>query len=820
MKWCTICIVFGLLLAVAPQIKADTLNVGPGEPYSTIQAAIDDADDGDIINVAPGTYAGAIVDKAMTILGASDPCGGASVITSGVPYKAGGGLTTAFRLDDTADGAEIKNFTIECNESGGFYFAVFARSADNVTVDSLIVNESVQGITNYGGSNWQITNNIISNSLPSSGGGISIWLGVIPSSYPVCSGNVVKGNRIITSYAGAVDFTCPAVGMGIDCRYGTYASLTFSEEMANNEISNNIMKDEGHSNQVGVEIGVLGLEGDPAKIAAVIGMVHDNIVKENTIQDTDAGVYFYNISTLTVQDNTIKNCADNGVYIDGDQSGCTINNNSIYGNINYGIDNNTPSIIDATGNWWGDAGGPSGGVADPCTGTLANGSGDVVSANVHFDPWLHTDPRINILKLDVQANPVHLSPDPAVHNNYVTIDMDALNLAQHVFGCQAILKFSSAYFLAGPCEVDVQPGGGVWDELIWSQWDTGGDLDVAVGVDLSTVVGTRADGTVAKFTLTVDSLAPDGTTQMVFRPYVDDIEATFFADYLAQAVYPGSNINSQMIVIDGTGPNVTNLTAGQDQGAGPVNVLDCANATLQGTVEITVDANDALSGMASVPAIGVNGPETLTAVLVDGEGPTFGWELQIDANTSAGTYTITITAADKAGNETTLTGKLCINKNEIDGTAAMDTWTVASYSFDRDVVFKATDSLGIVLEEWTVTVSFTNDDANAIASGSYNLKEVPRATANLSAKTDWTLRRKVAVSFDVNGQGIADFTGDDDLLGGDLNGSNTTNIPDFLVLRRNWFMHEAVADINGDGNVEASDFLVLRQNWFRTGDDE
>ena len=161
----------------------------------------------------------------------------------------------------------------------------------------------------------------------------------------------------------------------------------------------------------------------------------------------------------------------------------------------------------------------------------------------------------NILKLDVQGDPVYLQPGQTV-----TIDMDALNLVQHVFGCQAILNFSSTYFVSTPSGLGspiVQAGGGIWDELVWGVWNTGGDLDVAVGVDLESVVGTKVDGTVAKFTLTVDPGASDGATQMVFRPDgTEETEKTLFSDSLSQAVYPGSKIPSQNIIIDGTRPDV------------------------------------------------------------------------------------------------------------------------------------------------------------------------------------------------------------------------------------------------------------------------
>ena len=441
--------------------------------------------------------------------------------------------------------------------------------------------------------------------------------------------------------------------------------------------------------------------------------------------------------------------------------------------------------------------------------------GDTVSANADYDPCFGTDPLVNILKLDVQSNPVFLQP-----GEYVVIDMDALNLTQHVFGCQAVLNFDSSYFLAGSGDIDVQPGGGVWNELIYSAWNIGGDLDVAVGVDLTLAVGTKSDGTVAKCTLTADPAASDGTTQMVFRPDGDDVSSTFFSDALAQPVYPGSKINSQDIVIDGTDPVLENLTAIQTRSTGPVDVLDCVDTVLQGTVQITIDAYDWLAGLADVPEIDIDGPAVLAIFLIDGDGPTYSWSLPVDANSVNGTYTITITATDRAGNYSTATGWLCVNKNTITGVVAMDTWTCAVYGFTRDVTFKASDALGSVLAQWTVPVAFDNDDESYLAFGSFELTAVPNVTCYLSAKTDWSLRRRLPISFDGNGQATIDFGGSNYLLGGDLNDSNTTNILDFVILRANWYTHWSPADINGDGDVKFSDFLTLKHNWFLAGDPE
>jgi len=318
--------VFLVAIPIIPT-SASPAEIKVPDDYSTIQYAVGNASSGDTIIVAAGTYAGAIVDKNVTIIGGS---GGASIITSGVPYRVGSGLYTAFRLEATADGAEIKNFTINCNSSASFYFAVFSRNADNVVVDSLTVNDAVQGITNWGGSDWEITNNLLNNTEAAGGGGIAIFLGVYPPSYTVCSGNLVQNNTI-TATATAPDYTCPGIGLGVDLRYGAYNYLTGNEDMSNNQILDNNITAPGALNGVGIEMGVIGLEGNTTKIAATLGIIHNNTIQGNNIEGADMGVYFYTVTNLTIQQNEIKNC-NKGIHIKDGSDGNTIEYNNIFGN--------------------------------------------------------------------------------------------------------------------------------------------------------------------------------------------------------------------------------------------------------------------------------------------------------------------------------------------------------------------------------------------------------------------------------------------------------------------------------------------------------
>lgn len=68
----TLSITASLVLCTAV-LRAETLLVGPGLPYATLQSAVDAAADGDTIRIAPGTFAGFVVSgKTLTILGSGN----------------------------------------------------------------------------------------------------------------------------------------------------------------------------------------------------------------------------------------------------------------------------------------------------------------------------------------------------------------------------------------------------------------------------------------------------------------------------------------------------------------------------------------------------------------------------------------------------------------------------------------------------------------------------------------------------------------------------------------------------------------------------
>jgi len=81
---------------------------------------------------------------------------------------------------------------------------------------------------------------------------------------------------------------------------------------------------------------------------------------------------------LTITGNTITGSSI-GIY--SYLSTTTANFNNIYNNTDYGVVNWDATVLDATHNWWGDVSGPT-------HAENPGGTGDAVSDNVDYTPWL------------------------------------------------------------------------------------------------------------------------------------------------------------------------------------------------------------------------------------------------------------------------------------------------------------------------------------------------------------------------------------------------------------------------------------------------
>lgn len=128
----------------------DTLYVGGSGPgnYTTIQAAVDNASDGDTIYVYPGQYNGGIIlSKALTIQGA-DPQ--TTIIDSGGYYD---GITILH------DDCTIQGFSIIDG-----HFAITARNASHIVITSNILHDNFHGIDLRNTTTTTVSHDLIENN--------------------------------------------------------------------------------------------------------------------------------------------------------------------------------------------------------------------------------------------------------------------------------------------------------------------------------------------------------------------------------------------------------------------------------------------------------------------------------------------------------------------------------------------------------------------------------------------------------------------------------------------------------------------------------
>ena len=211
------------LLVIAPALAgADRVP----QDYATIQAAVDKGSAA-VIQVDAGHWAGATVDRPVSIIGAPG-----AVIDRGV--RAVRGAKAAFILTGGADDAQISGFSVDCTSPRldlGVYASVprLGGAADRVAVSDNSFMGCVQGVTNQGsrvaeceasvdgGAYWVIENNTFDGFSTRSdggttGGGIGIAL------FNVMAADVVS-NHFVGSVADTPAFSTTGVSVSgcIDC---------------------------------------------------------------------------------------------------------------------------------------------------------------------------------------------------------------------------------------------------------------------------------------------------------------------------------------------------------------------------------------------------------------------------------------------------------------------------------------------------------------------------------------------------------------------------------------------------------------------------
>lgn len=232
-----------MVLAIAASAGAADWHV-PGD-FATIQAANDSASvaAGDTVFVGPGDHAGALLSKSITIKGT-----GGARITSGPVH--GSGLIQGFRLLVGSDGATLSHLTFTTDLS-----IMNADAIDAVTVTQCTFLNSVQAISNWRGSGWEITHNVITDLRTQCGGGIGILIADYAGG--VVWDNIVSHNKISgtlhVSEGDCGGYSGTGIVLYADFRWGGAGA----EEIAYNRVVKNKVSLVSDNEEV---VGAVGFE--------------------------------------------------------------------------------------------------------------------------------------------------------------------------------------------------------------------------------------------------------------------------------------------------------------------------------------------------------------------------------------------------------------------------------------------------------------------------------------------------------------------------------------------------------------------------------
>jgi hypothetical protein len=411
-----------------------------GIPCATIQHAVDIACDGNTINVAAGSYTEQVLvaGKSVSLVGA-----GKATTTIEAPVKAS-------RVDEMADhGFGIRTYD--------YQVGVFGTGSETVNISGFTLDGNLdakisgpgtfrsQQLTFFNASGTIEENSLIDWQDAGSFGvqGVAtLVIGSLTAQTVVVSDNMVSGYQ----KGGIVAFGSGPVVVTIEDNMVTGAGPITTTAQNGIQISNgaggsiigNQVADNNYTPASFCSAGILVFEdGITVRNNVLTGSLCDLLAQsdDNTIEGNQIpaalsfpfsvlgsgntvtgnlvdsspfdGMYFDGINN-TITCNRVVNNGGAGIYFDstasfGTTAGTpnTVNMNSIAGNA-AGMDASVvlaPPDIDATGNWWGAADGPS-----DAGGSGATGSGDSVTVNVDFSAFATSVPACVSCTADVDCD--------------------------------------------------------------------------------------------------------------------------------------------------------------------------------------------------------------------------------------------------------------------------------------------------------------------------------------------------------------------------------------------------------------------------------
>jgi len=344
-------LVLSFSLVTAVPAGAATINVSPS---GSIQAAINAASDGDIINVAAGTYTENVdVNKRVILQAVGAVTVNPAVSTDHIFHVTASHVTidgftlVGDSLEPTSRGILLDSGVTGCTITNNNYsrtnaedaIAIYLDSADSNIVQSntLTFSAGGTGISVQSSDHNLVKNNTV--TLP--GVGQAIW---VDSS----SHNLVQGNTL-NNTLGLVSNAAPSTGNTIkgntisNTTIGMRIVASFTLPVSDTTVIGNILTGCGNGIQI---------TSDGAALSNLT--ITKNIFQSGTsaaiaVVKAPAG------SSITISNNDVSSNTA-GIYIGADADATLVTagpNNSIVNNTSYAAKNLSSQSLNAQSNWWG-----------------------------------------------------------------------------------------------------------------------------------------------------------------------------------------------------------------------------------------------------------------------------------------------------------------------------------------------------------------------------------------------------------------------------------------------------------------------------------
>jgi len=415
--------------------------------YSTIQAAIDGAEENDTILLSDGTYYENIIIHVP----------GLTITNASTPVIDGGGSGAVVLI--TANGVTLEGLTIQNSGTEDTDAGIFLNQVTGCYISGNTIIDNGNGVGIVMGSGNTLIDNEITNS--------SLYGIVLVGT----SGNTIESNEIDTALLDGI-------ALANASEVGGPASLVSTLNTIKTNSLTNITRDgifigENCDNNSITDGNMLDVIGS---IGINLWRSGEQTIVDNTISSTLTGLRLLGSSNNTITGNSIVD-NNTGIKVDASwQEGVwypsennTISENNISGNTAYGMRADDPeqTPVVATYNWWGHATGPE-------HSTNALGLGNAVSDKVLFSPWYFQEEMQTLNGLP-ELVLSEIGDIYTVTNTPIVIDLtvsypDLTDFDPAVF-TDAVLSTTEAAFPAGTKVIDVLYNG---NSILTEDYDLAG----------------------------------------------------------------------------------------------------------------------------------------------------------------------------------------------------------------------------------------------------------------------------------------------------------------------------------------------------------